>query len=51
MYMSLIMLPRLRLPALVLEVLAFFGVAFFMPPFAAFLRGVLGWDLALETVK
>ena len=51
--MSLIMLLRLRLPALALALalLVFFGVAFLMPPFAAFLRGVLGLDLTLEMVK
>ena len=50
-YMSLIMLLRLRLPALALELLVFLGVAFLMPKFAAFLRGVLGLDLAFETLK
>ena len=49
--MSLIMPARLRLPALAFEPLVFFGVAFLMPPFAAFLRGVLGLDLALEMLK
>ena len=49
--MSLIMLLRLRLPALALELLVFLGVAFLMLPFAALLRGVLGLDLAFETLK
>ena len=49
--MSLSMLLCLRFPSLAFEVLVFFGVAFLMPPFAAFLRGVLGLDFALETLK
>ena len=49
--MSLNMLLCLRFPAVAFEALDFFGVAFLMPPFAAFLRGVLGVDFALETLK
>ena len=45
--------PRLRLAAwtLPLAPLVFFGVAFLVLLFAAFLRGVLVLDLALEMVK
>ena len=52
-YSSLIPPPRLRLDAeaLPLAPLVFFGVAFLVPPFVAFLRGVLVLDLALEMVK
>ena len=49
-YSSLILPPRLRLPAPGLTPLVF-GVIFLVMPFAAFLRGVPTLDFAVEMLK